>query len=60
MEIIVHIDTASNVIQISRIYLISARYFSGFLMQIEKFNSKMLILVSFCYPLKHNDTKCSV
>ena len=50
MEVIVHIDTASHVIQISGIYLISARYFSGFLMQIEKFNSKMLILASFCYP----------
>ena len=50
MEIIVHIDTASNVIQISGIYLISARYFSGFLMQIQKFNGQMLILASVCYP----------
>ena len=50
MEIIVHIDTASNVIQISGIYLISAWYFSGFLMQIQKFNGQMLILASVCYP----------
>ena len=57
MEVIVHIDTASNVIQISGIYLISAWYFSGFLMQIEKFNSKMLV---FVIPLMHNDTKFSV
>ena len=52
MENIVHIDTASNVIQISGIYLISAQYFSFFLMQIEKFNTKILILASFCYPFK--------
>ena len=50
MENIVYIDTAGNVIQISGIYLISAQHFSFFLMQIEKFNSKMLILASFCYP----------
>ena len=50
MEIIMHIDTASNVIQISGIYLLSARYFSVFLMQIENFDSKMLILAGFCHP----------
>ena len=50
MEIIMHIDTASNVIQISGIYLISARYFSVFLMQIENFDSKMLILAGLCHP----------
>ena len=50
MENIVYIDTAGNVIQISGIYLISAQHFSFFLIQIGKFNSKMLILASFCYP----------
>ena len=49
MEIIMHIDTASNIIQISGIYLISARYFSVFLMQIENFDSQMLIRAGFCH-----------